>query len=445
MRKTKIWLAIFAILFVGAVVGSALIIKVANNQTFDEFELTAIDGYDASAIEGISFDVEYRLKEEGLHHYWDKGDKCEFKYVNGTIKNLQFTEINESEYPFAVFKSYEFIGENRLVGIREDEGFYGFSIADRDGAGAMVRNISSGAPEELHTDDGQYKHFHEKKFWSVEDKYYFFENGVLFTVDKATLCDERLFAMDEPGWGTVYFPWIYAVPSEVDKIVACEGAEYMYLTGIGNVTEKGYTLFSYIIDVTTGDTIDRQCYEKEISNGVKDVNQLSFDYLLTDEDYYIVTITQPMGEQDMYIISGKDNECNIEYFDMEEMLEDGLYINGLLEAKSNGTDTLYLIYGESCIGKMDYDLKWAKRVIMNLKDKMSVEIPKGYESFRDVGFNGVAFVAIKNGDVVYKGYFSSETSKTLGYIISGCMNGSEYRGVDGHEGVFVENIDINLE
>ena len=81
---------------------------------------------------------------------------------------------------------------------------------------------------------------------------------------------------------------------------------------------------------------------------------------------------------------------------------------------------------------------------MNLKDRMPVQIPSGYDSLRDVGFNGVTFVAIMNDDIIYKGYFLSETSKTLGYTISGCMDGYGYRSMDRDEGVFVENININL-
>lgn len=445
MKKTKFWLVIFALLLVGAVIGSVLILGVSNNQAFDEFELIAVDEYDLSAIGGISFNVEYRMKEEGEHHFYDMGDKCEFIYDNGAMKDIRYTEVNDTEEPFEIFIQYESVGEDRRVGLCEDEGFYFFSVKYAYGLLPDMRNISAEIPKELFNQDGQYKYQHDKKFWSVGDDYYFFENGALFTVDETTLCDIKLYGYDDQRHETLYYPVIYTVPDEVDAIIGCEGGEYMHLVGIGNATEKGYTLFSYVIDVFTGATIDRQCYEKDLVNSVTDVNKLSFDYLTTDENYSVVTITQPMGEQDMYVISHTDTKSTVEYFDTDKMVAGDLYISGLLEAKSNGSDTLCLIYAESQIGKTDYDIEWAKRVIMNLEDRMPVALPKGYESYRDVGYNGVAFVVIKNDGIAYKGYFSSETSKTLGHIIHGCMSGQGYRDIHGYDGVFVENIEINMQ
>ena len=390
MNKTKIWLIVFMLFFSGSVIGSILIIKVANNQTIDEFSLVSEEGYDALAIEDVSFNVEYRLKK----YYWDKVDKCEFIYADGTIKDLKFTDTNIIYNPFALFDSYEFVGEDRSVGIREGENLYFFSVADGISSHAHMRDIAAAISVNLHTEDGQYKYHHEKKFWSVGEDYYFFENGGLFTVNEEALCRLKL----NQGWGTVHYPTIYEVPSEIDAIAGCEGGEYFYLTGIGNITKEGYTLYSYVVDCATGKTIDRQCYDKKTPNDVSNVDQLSFDYLVTDENYNIVTITQPMGEQDMYIISHAEGKCTIEYFDTEEFLAEDLYISKLLETKRSEDGAIYLIYAESQIGKTDYDINWAKRNITNLEE---------------LEFNGITFVAIENGEVVYKGYFSSETAKNL--------------------------------
>ena len=414
MNKTKIWLIVFMLLFSGAVIGSVLIVKVANNQTIDDFSLVAEEGYDTSVIEDISFKVEYELRESWYHPYWKKGDKCEFTYVNGVMKDLKFTEINEideSKQPFALFESYELVGEGRSVGIRECDNLYLFSVADGISSHAHMRDIAAAISVNLHTEDGQYKYHHEKKFWSVGEDYYFFENGGLFAVNEEALCRLNL----NQGWGTVHYPTIYEVQSEIDAIAGCEGGEYFYLTGIGNITGEGYTLYSYVVEPATGKTIDRQCYDIKTPIEVSDVNQFSFDYLVTDENYNIVTITQPMGEQDMYIISHEEGKCTIEYFDEEEFLAEDLYISELLEAKRSKDGALYLIYAESQIGKTEYDINWAKRNIMNLED---------FE------FNGIAFVAIENGEVVYKGYFSSETSKTMSFSVD--------------EEVYVKNIEINL-
>ena len=411
MNKTKIGLIVFMLLFLGAVIGSVLIIRVANNQTIDEFLLVPEAGYDESVIEGISFNVEYKLKEK----YWDAVDKCEFTYADGMIKDLKFTDANISENPFALFASYELIGEDRNVGIRTDDYLEFFSVTDGIGSYSRRRDIGAYISVNLHTEDGQYKYHHEKKFWSVGEDYYFFENGGLFTVNKEELCRLPLFDNSNPVWGAVHYPTIYEVQSEIDAIAGCEGGEYFYLTGIGNITGEGYTLYSYVVEPATGKTIDRQCYDIKTPIEVSDVNQFSFDYLVTDENYNIVTITHPMGEQDMYVIFHAEGKCTIEYYDTAKFLAEDLYISGLLDAKRGEDDVLYLLYAENQIGKTDYDINWAKRNIMDLED---------------LKFNGIAFVAIKNGEVDYKGYFSSETAKTTSF--------------SSDEEVYVESIEINL-
>lgn len=481
MEKTKCGLFIFVLIFAAVIAGSVAILNVSDNQTIDDFELEMVEGYDPSVIEGICFDVKYGLSDDGYYEKGVEGDKCEFQYIDGKIQKLQFTEAKEPErrgagiqpYEMAL-SSYEWISDDRVVAIKKNSDplsdeiwVMEFDVTANNSDTAhlpQVTVIKGIEPEGTYTEDNLV-YMCKKGFWSTDTHVYFFENGVLCKVSRQELMDLSLvYATRVYETEPVYYEPIYTVPEEVDVIVGYEGGELFYLVGLGDVTTEGYTLYTYIVDVTTGETLDRQCYEKKLSDKLAKDNQtildeinakyiddpivgytriIAYDYLAKDS-YGILTITQPTGYQDMFVIEKIDSESEIHNFNVSDLLAENLYISGLLEAENNGNDTLYLIYAEGQINKLDYDANWSRRVIMNLEERLSVECPVGY-NIMEVGYNGVTFIAIQNGEVVYKGYFASETSKALGDVTKDLLEGYNYYfGLDLPK-AYVEQITISVQ
>ncbi len=457
MEKTKCWLFIFVLIFAAVIAGSVAILNVSDNQTIDDFELEMVEGYDPSVIEGVGFNVKYGLSEDGFYEERIEGEKCEFQYIDGEIQNLIFTEAKEKErrgegiQPWEVFDYYEWISDNRVVALDYNSYILGFMIAEFDviAEDAFVADlpkyirIKGILPQELNLEDGSYKYPYDIDFWCTDTDVYFFERGGLYKVSKQELATVDVVRATEIGEADpVYYEPFYVVPEEIEVIVGCEVGEVFYLTGIGDVTMDGYNLYTYIVDLATGETIDRQCYEKKLSTESAEANQLGYDYLAKDS-YSILTITQPTGYQDMFVIDKTDSESKIHNLNVSDLLSENLYISGLLETENNGDDTLYLIYAEGQINKSDYDANWSRRVIMNLEERLSVECPSGYNIW-EVGYNGIAFIAIQNGKVVYKGYFASESSKAMGYTINHCMENGQYHWDFCLPEAYVEQITISV-
>lgn len=448
MNKVKCLLFIFALMLAGTIAGSVAILNVAQNQTIDDFELEMVEGSDPTVIDGIGFNVEYGISKYGIREYdfyrqGFEGEKCEFQYIDGEIRNLKFTEAKEKErrgegvQPWEMFEQYEYISDNRVVAIHEYEKRIEFWVTEFDDTSIPTAKV---------IEIGGLPVASEKYMWTTNDDVYFFENGCLCKVSKAELMElstEYINGYYATGDHVYYAPF-YTVPDEIETIIGCEGGELLYLVGIGDVTVEGYNLYTYIVDVTTGETLDRQCYEKKLSdelaknnltcleeyNELYIIDLMSYDYLAKDSDS-ILTITYPTGYQDMFVIEKTASESKIHNLNVSDLLAENLYISDLIETENSGDDTLYLIYAEGQINKSDYDANWSRRVIMKLEEKI-------------MGYNGIAFIAIQNGEVVYKGYFASETSKALGYVTEDLLEGYNYSLGSYLPEAYVEQITISV-
>ena len=451
MEKTKCWLFVFVLLFAGAIAGSVAIMNIANNQIINDFSLDTVEGYDESVIADVVFNVKYELCEDGYYEWDIIGSSCEFQYSNKMIHNLELISATKKErigtgvQMWEALYNYYSLSDYRAIGNgKQNNQFILAETYASEYSLPKYAYIFGEVPEELYKDTGEYKYFCDRAFWIVEDDVYFFEYGVMYRISKNVLLGLKI-NKDHSLKDSYYFEPFYVVPDEIDTIVGFKGGELLYLVGIGDVTSNGYTLYHYTVDVKTGETINRKSYEKILSQAeTVDVthDSLSFDYLPNDS-YDIVTITQPSGYQDTFVVDKKNSDNDIYQLNLEDVLGDDFYISGLLETASKGTDTLYLMYAEGQIGKLDYTCNWARRVIMDLENRIPMECPSGYD-IGEVGFNGIAFVAIEKGEVIYKGYFTSDTYRAMGYTINSCLETGQYAMDIDLPKAYIESITISV-
>lgn len=318
---------------------------------------------------------------------------------------------------------------------------------DSDGGFVEGRLIEPIVPEDFQTDieSDNYLVKCESKIWSKDSDMYIFYSGLLYKIPKTELLELGTISLiDAINAKPVAFEPIYMVPDEVDVLVGFDNMDLLTIVGVGDVSTEGYTLYTYIVEPTTGETIHRQVCEKKMTQSVSEANQscfqeyneqyvnlLSYDcitceYSYCSAGYSVVTIMQPTGWQDMFVIEWiydwdkyAVTESRISQLEVPKLLGENTYICGMLDTDYK-TDTLYLCYAEGVSGEFEYNGDWAERIIMNLNSlEISEKSPQGYEYNN---FNGIALIAIQNSGVVYKGYFSSETYRAMGEAIGNAVN-----------------------
>ncbi len=448
MKKTKFLLIVFALMLLVCIAGSAMILTEAKKQTIDDFKLNMTEGSDPAVLNNVDIDVDYDIGEDSEFHFW---------YSNGRMEQQEFClktardygDLNEL-YPEGVY-----ISDGKML--TPMNGLYAVVEKNTDGGLVEGRLIEQIVPEDFQTDieSDNYLVKCENKIWSKDSDMYIFYSGLLYKIPKTELLELGTISLiDAINAEPAAFEPIYMVPEEVDVLVGFDNMDLLTIVGVGDVSTEGYTLYTYIVEPATGETIHRQVCEKKMTQDAAEANQSCFQeyneqYRKTfDEDeqyvnlmsydcitceysycsagYSVVTIMQPTGCQDMFVIEWVYDwdkyavtESRISQLEVPKLLGENTYICGMLDTDYK-TDTLYLCYAEGVSGEFEYNESWAERVIMNLNPmEMSEKFPQGRE---DNNFNGIALIAIQSGGVVYKGYFSSETYRAMGKAVENADN-----------------------
>ena len=103
MKKTKLLIILFVLLFVGSVLGAVKMLMITKDHEIKNFKLEAVDGFDEAIMNGILIDVDYDI---------DGFNELNLQYYNGEVVSQEFSKKKE---PISPYKEKIYLNKNGLT------------------------------------------------------------------------------------------------------------------------------------------------------------------------------------------------------------------------------------------------------------------------------------------------------------------------------------------